>query len=140
TAEVQHAVGERYEVLGLVGAGGMGFVYRARHRALGHIVAVKILPPEVAASEMRLKRFQQEAAQIGRASCRERVWSVGGADAVDGIRDRNVTGVQTCALPISPQRSSMPSGSATRSWASSAPAVWGSYTGLGTAPWATSSR
>ena len=62
TAEVQHAVGERYEVLGLVGAGGMGFVYRARHRALGHIVAVKILPPEVAASEMRLKRFQQEAA------------------------------------------------------------------------------
>src|SRR5437667_12847661 len=39
-----------------------------------------------------------------------------------------------------PQRSSMPSGSATRSWASSAPAVWGSYTGLGTAPWATSSR
>src|SRR5213593_5270964 len=62
TAEVQHAVGERYEVLGLVGAGGMGFVYRARHRALGHIVSVKILPPEVAASEMRLKRFQQEAA------------------------------------------------------------------------------
>src|SRR2546422_7828136 len=62
SAEVQHAVGERYEVLGLVGAGGMGFVYRARHRALGHIVAVKILPPEVAASAMRLKRFQQEAA------------------------------------------------------------------------------
>ncbi len=62
TVDVQHAVGERYEVLGLVGAGGMGFVYRARHRALGHIVAVKILPPEVAASEMRLKRFQQEAA------------------------------------------------------------------------------
>src|SRR2546422_1623576 len=59
SAEVQHAVGERYEVLGLVGAGGMGFVYRARHRALGHIVAVKILPPEVAASAMRLKRFQR---------------------------------------------------------------------------------
>src|SRR5438046_9828720 len=62
TVDVQHAVGERYEVLGLVGAGGMGFVYRARHRALGHVVAVKVLPPEVAASEMRLRRFQQEAA------------------------------------------------------------------------------
>src|SRR5699024_7047637 len=37
--------------------------------------------------------------EIGRASCRER-----GDDTVvaeDGIRDRNVTGVQTCALPIS---------------------------------------
>src|SRR5438046_5024595 len=62
TVDVQHAVGERYEVLGLVGAGGMGFVYRARHRALGHVVAVKVLPVEVAASEMRLRRFQQEAA------------------------------------------------------------------------------
>src|SRR5438034_176804 len=62
TAEVQHAVGERYEVLGLVGAGGMGFVYRARHRALGHIVAVKILPPQLAATASRLTRCQQEAA------------------------------------------------------------------------------
>src|SRR6266513_2510053 len=34
----------------------------ARHVTLGHVVAVKVLPPEVAASEMRLRRFQQEAA------------------------------------------------------------------------------
>src|SRR5437870_1351459 len=62
SADVQRAIGDRYELLAPVGAGGMGFVYSARHRALGHIVAVKVLPPEVAASEMRLKRFQQEAA------------------------------------------------------------------------------
>src|SRR5437868_5113299 len=38
--------------------------------------------------------------QIGRASCRERGVFAGGGEAEDGIRDRNVTGVQTCALPI----------------------------------------
>src|SRR2546428_7422661 len=62
SADVQRAIGDRYELLAPVGAGGMGFVYSARHRALGHIVAVKVLPPEVAASEMRLERFQKEAA------------------------------------------------------------------------------
>jgi TolB-like protein len=61
-ADVQRAIGDRYALLSPVGAGGMGFVYTARHRTLGHIVAVKVLPPEVAASEMRLRRFQQEAA------------------------------------------------------------------------------
>jgi serine/threonine protein kinase/tetratricopeptide (TPR) repeat protein len=39
----------------------MGAVFRARHRALGHIVAVKVLPPEVAASTMRSERFRLEA-------------------------------------------------------------------------------
>src|SRR6266545_697688 len=59
--DVQRAVGDRYEVLSLAGAGGMGAVFRARHRALGLIVAVKVLPPEVAASEMRRERFRREA-------------------------------------------------------------------------------
>src|SRR3989442_6260586 len=62
SADVQRAIGDRYELLAPVGAGGIGLRYSARHRALRHIVAVQVLPPEVAASEMRLKRFQQEAA------------------------------------------------------------------------------
>lgn len=37
---VQRAVGVRYEVLDLVGAGGMGVVFRARHRELGNLVAI----------------------------------------------------------------------------------------------------
>lgn len=60
--EVQRAVGDRYEVLDLAGAGGMGAVFRARHRALGHFVAVKVLPPEVSSSQMRQERFRREAA------------------------------------------------------------------------------
>ncbi len=60
--EVQRAVGDRYEVLELAGTGGMGAVFRARHRALGHYVAIKVLPPEVSSSQMRQERFRREAA------------------------------------------------------------------------------
>jgi serine/threonine protein kinase len=60
--DVQRAVGARYEVLALAGAGGMGAVFRARHRTLGHFVAIKVLPPVIAASEMRQARFKREAA------------------------------------------------------------------------------
>lgn len=59
--EVQRAVGDRYQLLDLAGAGGMGAVFRARHLSLGHIVAVKVLPPEVATSQMRQERFKREA-------------------------------------------------------------------------------
>ena len=58
------AVGARlgpYEVLGLIGAGGMGAVYRARDTRLGRDVAVKILPSEYASDTDRLARFQREA-------------------------------------------------------------------------------
>jgi serine/threonine protein kinase/tetratricopeptide (TPR) repeat protein len=58
---VQQAVGPRYEVLDLFSTGGMGAVYRARHRTLGHVVAIKVLPPEIAASKVREARFRREA-------------------------------------------------------------------------------
>ena len=60
--DVQLAVGPRYEVLTLAGAGGMGAVYRARHQTLGNFVAIKVLPPDIAASAMRQARFKREAA------------------------------------------------------------------------------
>ncbi len=50
-----------YEVLGLVGAGGMGEVYRARDTVLKRDVAIKVLPPFVARDPNRLWRFEQEA-------------------------------------------------------------------------------
>ncbi|MFN8095388.1 MAG: protein kinase [Vicinamibacteria bacterium] len=50
-----------YEVVDLVGAGGMGEVYRARDPRLGREVAVKVLPSHVASSPERLKRFEREA-------------------------------------------------------------------------------
>ena len=50
-----------YEVVALVGTGGMGEVYRARDSRLGRDVAVKILPEAFAADADRLQRFEQEA-------------------------------------------------------------------------------
>ncbi len=53
-----------YEVVELLGAGGMGEVYRARDRRLGRDVAVKVLPSEFARDAVRLRRFEQEARAV----------------------------------------------------------------------------
>ncbi len=50
-----------YEIVALVGAGGMGEVYRARDAALGRDVAIKVLPALFSKDEERLRRFVQEA-------------------------------------------------------------------------------
>ena len=50
-----------YEVLSVLGAGGMGEVYRARDARLGRDVAIKVLPLAFAADPERLARFEQEA-------------------------------------------------------------------------------
>ena len=50
-----------YEVLGPLGAGGMGEVYRARDSVLKREVAIKVLPSFVSQDSDRLRRFEQEA-------------------------------------------------------------------------------
>ncbi len=50
----------QYQVEALLGKGGMGAVYRARHILLGDRVAIKILPPEVRTNAEWLRRFQRE--------------------------------------------------------------------------------
>src|SRR5215475_12500474 len=50
-----------YEIVGAIGAGGMGEVYRARDTRLHRDVAVKVLPETFAADPDRLARFQREA-------------------------------------------------------------------------------
>ncbi|HUP43587.1 MAG TPA: serine/threonine protein kinase, partial [Thermoanaerobaculia bacterium] len=51
----------RYEVVELLGAGGMGEVYRARDPKLGRDVAIKVLADELASDGDRLARFEREA-------------------------------------------------------------------------------
>ncbi|MDO8677086.1 MAG: protein kinase [Acidobacteriota bacterium] len=50
-----------YEVFALLGAGGMGEVYRARDTKLNRDVAIKVLLPAVANDPDRLARFRREA-------------------------------------------------------------------------------
>jgi serine/threonine protein kinase/Tol biopolymer transport system component len=50
-----------YEILGSIGAGGMGEVYRARDSVLKREVAIKVLPLFVSQEPDRLRRFEQEA-------------------------------------------------------------------------------
>jgi Tol biopolymer transport system component len=61
---VGHQLGP-YEIVSPLADGGMGELYRALDSRLGRMVAVKILPPSVAADADRLRRFEQEARATG---------------------------------------------------------------------------
>jgi serine/threonine protein kinase len=53
-----------YEIVGHLGAGGMGEVYRARDTKLNRDVAIKVLPELFAADPERLARFEREAQSL----------------------------------------------------------------------------
>jgi serine/threonine-protein kinase len=78
-----------YEVLDLVGVGGMGEIYRARDTRLDRVVALKTLAPHLAARADMRQRFEREARAISRLShpniCA--VFDVGEAVGVDGPLD-----------------------------------------------------
>ena len=58
----------RYEILGKLGEGAMGVVYRARDNAIGRVVALKMLSAELGAEDELHHRFRREAEAIGRLS------------------------------------------------------------------------
>lgn len=61
-------IGGKYDVLSLVGLGGMGLVYKAHHNLMRRSVALKILLPHLASDPDIRKRFQQEAEAASRLS------------------------------------------------------------------------
>lgn len=52
---------DRYHLTEIIGKGGMGVVYLARHEMMDRLVALKMLQTELTQDEMSVKRFQQEA-------------------------------------------------------------------------------
>ena len=74
-----------YEILGLIGSGGMGQVYRARDSKLNRDIALKVLPEEVALEADRLARFKREA-QVLASLNHPNIAAIYGLEEADGIR------------------------------------------------------
>ena len=74
-----------YEILGPLGAGGMGEVYRARDTRLERDVAIKVLPAHLSASEEMRQRFEREAKAISQLSHAHicALYDVGSQDGVE---------------------------------------------------------
>ncbi len=64
----QELVIGNYQVLDRLGAGGMGTVYKARHRRMKRVVAIKVLSRSVCQSEIFVQRFQREVEAVARLS------------------------------------------------------------------------
>ena len=74
-----------YQVQGLLGAGGMGEVYRARDTKLQRDVAVKFLPPAFTSDPERLSRFESEARMLA-ALNHPNIGAIYGFEEADGLR------------------------------------------------------
>ena len=86
-------IDNRYRVIGLLGRGGMGEVYRADDLRLGQQVALKLLPASLASDPQRLMQFHNEvrtARQVSHPNvCR--VYDIGDLAITDGTRQLFIT-------------------------------------------------
>ncbi|MBI1786791.1 MAG: protein kinase [Acidobacteria bacterium] len=76
-----------YEVVGKLGEGGMGVVYKARDKELGRLVAIKVLSGDAGLDESRRKRFLQEARTASALNHPNivTIYDIGHADGFDFI-------------------------------------------------------
>ena len=81
-----------YEILGPLGAGGMGEVYCASDATLKRKVAIKVLPSFVSQDPDRLRRFEQEA-QAAAALNHPNILAVYRFGTFEGVRDLEVPGL-----------------------------------------------
>jgi len=72
-----------YEIVSILGRGGMGVVLEAEDENLGRSVAIKVLSPQLAASESARKRCKREA-RAAAAVCHENVVTIHAVDEADG--------------------------------------------------------
>ena len=84
----------RYEILEVLGEGGMGAVYKARDRELDRLVALKVIRPELSANPDILQRFKQEILLSSKITHRNvvRIYDLGEAEAFKFITMEYVEG------------------------------------------------
>src|SRR6266705_4389592 len=84
----------RYEILKLLGQGGMGAVYKARDRAVDRMVALKVIRPELAGNHAIIDRFKQElvlSTQVTHSNV-VRIFDLGEGDGVKFITMEYIEG------------------------------------------------
>jgi len=93
-------LGDRYEILQLLGQGGMGAVYKARDLELERLVALKVIRPDLASHPEILRRFKQELILAREVTHRNvvRIFDLGQASGVRYITMQYVEGRDLRAL------------------------------------------
>ena len=87
-------LGDRYEILQMLGEGGMGAVYKAKDVELDRLVALKVIRPELAKDPEVLQRFKQEIILAREVTHRNviRIYDLGQADGIRFISMEYVEG------------------------------------------------
>jgi tetratricopeptide (TPR) repeat protein/predicted Ser/Thr protein kinase/TolB-like protein len=87
TVEIGTVLAARYEILKLLGQGGMGAVYKARDTELDRIVALKLIRPELAKNPEVLRRFKQELILARQVTHKNviRIFDLGQSDGIKFI-------------------------------------------------------
>jgi hypothetical protein len=114
----------RYEIISLLGQGGMGAVYKARQPAVKRMIALKVLLKEFAENDTVVKRFHQEALAASRLTHPNTIKVFDFGQTEDGIlymamellRGESLAHAVTRADPWRPSASSTSCGSAASRW------------------------
>ena len=87
-------LGQRYEILQILGHGGMGAVYKARDREVDRVIALKVIRPDLAGNSSILDRFKQELVLSRQVTHRNvvRIYDLGEADGVKFITMEYIEG------------------------------------------------
>jgi serine/threonine protein kinase/tetratricopeptide (TPR) repeat protein len=90
-------LGSRYEIWNVLGEGGMGTVYKALDREVDHLVALKLIRPDMAANPAILARFKQELLTARQVTHRN-VIRIYDLSEVDGVKFITMEFVEGCDL------------------------------------------
>jgi len=90
-------LGGRFEILQVLGEGGMGTVYKAVDREVDHVVALKLIRPDLAAHPAILARFKQELLTARQVTHRN-VIRIHDLSEVDGVKFISMEFVEGCDL------------------------------------------
>src|SRR5882762_646210 len=114
TLDIGTVLAGRYELLKLIGQGGMGAVYKARDKELDRVVALKLIRPELAKNPEVLRRFKQELILARQVTHKNviRIFDLGQSDGIKFITMDFVEGQDLRSLLL--EKSKLPPDQAAR--------------------------